>query len=549
MKTPSLHNVSTRSALRIAKSGLRPFHRFHETLFRYPEIAQRRIRNRIVRRLAQTEYGAHLKVRGPQDFERIPVVDYEDIDVWLTRQRRSGGPVLTPDPILFYEKTSGSSADAKYIPYTAALRSSFTRMFLLWVADILLYGKRSLSTGKTYISISPSFSHEAANAHDVPVGMKDDSEYLSSALQPLMRLFLVCNSEIADAANVDTFRRATCRALVLNSGLEVISVWNPTFLSVLLQEIEENRVDYRRLLLGQGDFRRAELLMRSPLPWEALWPELRLISCWDAASARFPATRLAQAFPNTWMQGKGLLSTEAPISIPWLQADAQLPLLSEIWLELECENGALIAIEEAREGHEYGVVVSQLGGLYRYRLGDRVRVGPRYANTPSLVFVGRESATSDLVGEKLHEAFVERALLPLFGERSFFMLVPLPGKEPHYALIVDPAEGSMQQRFPAAEEMLAKVDRALSSSFHYGHARALGQLYPPRLCIWPAAARDTHHLFGERLRRLGDLKPSVLWTKTLTETQQNEIRKRTKSFDDTNGCKTSGDRREHAAWA
>lgn len=548
MSPAALKTWSTRSALGMARHALRPLHAFQDALFRAPELAQRRIRNRIVRRLAKTEYGASLGVRSVRDIKRIPVVDYDDLAPWLERQRRCAGPVLTPDPILFYEQTSGSSAAAKLIPYTAALRRSYTHMFLLWVADILLHGKRGLSSGKTYISISPSFDRERQAVQGVPVGTTDDSEYLSALLQPLMRLFWVASDEISRAAGPKAFRQATCKALLSNADLEVMSIWNPTFLLVLLDEIEENRDLYRQLLLEQGEGHRANLMLETDIHWEKLWPELRLISCWDAAAARFSAKRLAQKFPNTWMQGKGLLSTEAPISMPWIQAGTHLPLLSEIWLELERNDGELVPIEEASVGEEYGVVVSQLGGLYRYRLGDRVHVGERYQNTPSLVFVGRDSATSDMVGEKLHEAFVERSLLPLLGEHEFFLLVPMPGRTPHYVLILEPDARAIRGDFSMGADLMEAVDRALSASFHYRHARALGQLHAPRLCIWPAASKETHQLQGEELLRVGNLKPNVLLTKNLGRHLRAEILRRTKTNEYTGACAPSAPARETASW-
>ena len=54
---------------------------------------------------------------------------------------------------------------------------------------------------------------------------------------------------------------------------------------------------------------------------------------------------------------------------------------------------------------EYDIVLTQHGGLYRYRIGDRVRVTRFYQATPCLEFVGRSDAVCDLTGEKLHERF------------------------------------------------------------------------------------------------------------------------------------------------
>ena len=57
-------------------------------------------------------------------------------------------------------------------------------------------------------------------------------------------------------------------------------------------------------------------------------------------------------------------------------------------------------LEKLRKGNEYEVVVTTSGGLWRYRLGDRVLVDGFVQKTPSLRFLGRPGNVSDLFGEK-----------------------------------------------------------------------------------------------------------------------------------------------------
>jgi hypothetical protein len=94
--------------------------------------------------------------------------------------------------------------------------------------------------------------------------------------------------------------------------------------------------------------------------------------------------------------------------VPLVQAGGNLPLIDEVFLELEDGEGGLHLLEEAEDGADYGLLVTQAGGLLRYRLGDRLRVCGRHRDTPLLEFIGRADAVSDLVGEKLGEAFVAR---------------------------------------------------------------------------------------------------------------------------------------------
>ena len=109
------------------------------------------------------------------------------------------------------------------------------------------------------------------------------------------------------------------------------------------------------------------------------------------------------------VQGKGLLATEAPMTIPLIKAQGCVPVLNEVFFEFE-HQGNIYHLHELELGKVYSIIISQKGGLYRYRIGDRVRVTHYYLKTPCLEFLGRTETTSDLVGEKLHEDFVQDTL-------------------------------------------------------------------------------------------------------------------------------------------
>ena len=55
----------------------------------------------------------------------LPIVTYDDIEPFIERVCAGESNVLTSEPVLMVEKTSGSTAAAKYIPYTRSLRRQF----------------------------------------------------------------------------------------------------------------------------------------------------------------------------------------------------------------------------------------------------------------------------------------------------------------------------------------------------------------------------------------------------------------------------------------
>jgi len=489
-----------RAVVKAFGAALAPAARRFEAALADPAAAQERVRDDIAGRIARTEYGRSLGVRGLADFARVPVVDHDDLAGWLDRQRAEEGAVLTPDPVLFYEKTSGSSGPAKYIPYTAGLRRSFSRAFAIWAHDLIARGPR-FASGRIYLAVSPSFAHEQATARGVPVGMADDRDYLDGWLRRLLSPFWV-GLGLDRERDPERFKRRTAMALLACADLEVISVWNPSFLTVHLDLIAARRDFFAAGLGLRGERLRA--LLADPIDWRRVWPRLALISCWTSAAAARPAARLGALFPGVLVQGKGILATEAPLTIPYLPAGGYLPLLDEIYLELE-SGGALAPLAAARPGERYGVVVSQKGGLVRYRLGDLVEVTHMHRGVPCLDLVGRMGGVSDLVGEKLSEPFVRSAIGALeLGESGFATLVPVrQDRRDRYVLALDRAARP-------AGELARDLDGALARAHHYAQARALGQLSAAAVWVSPGAPEALARFHMRRGMKWGDIKPAAL---------------------------------------
>lgn len=460
---------------------------------------QRELLRSIVTASSTTGYAQSLGLRGDADIEafrgRVPIVDYAAFAPWIERQRTGETRAVSAGRLRCYEPTSGSGGARKWIPYNDALLGSFRSLFAIWADDLLRHRLRP-RTGRVFISVSPAFG--------APRGLDDDRDYLSPPLRALLGRFLVNVPPARGAESIEAFRLRLATALVGCAGLEVISVWNPSYLMLVLDIIESRD---SRLLHALPPQRRALLEGSGAVPWTALWPRLQLVSCWDRAAAGSPARALAGRLPQAFLQGKGLLATEAPISVPLEAAGGCVPLVDEVFLEFEDAAGACHLLHELEYGRDYALIVTQRGGLLRYRLGDRVRVAGRYRSAPLLDFVGRADAVSDLVGEKLHEDLVASALSAVRGnaaDGAFDCVLPvLPDHGvAHYVWLCDGAEVT------AAEAL----DRELQAGLRYAEARALGQLGAPHVIAHPAMRRRVHDALVESGLSAGDIKERALIT-------------------------------------
>jgi hypothetical protein len=204
------------------------------------------------------------------------------------------------------------------------------------------------------------------------------------------------------------------------------------------------------------------------------------------------------------MQGKGLLSTEAAVTIPLCSAPTPVPLVNDVFLEFARPDGTTALLHELEDGEEVGVVVSQLAGLTRYRTHDRVRVQGHVGTTPCLRFVGRDGVVSDLVGEKLNEAFVRRAIERAVGPETFATLVPVAdgGGRGYVCLVERPGDHT--------GDLALRIEHELDTAFQYHQARQHGQLDPVEVAWVPDLRTRYDALWLARGLTWGDIKYQTL---------------------------------------
>jgi len=165
-------------------------------------------------------------------------------------------------------------------------------------------------------------------------------------------------------------------------------------------------------------------------------------------------------------------------------------------------------VHQLETDEDYDVVLTTGGGLYRYKLGDRVRVTGRIGAVPSIEFAGRSDRVSDRFGEKLSDEFVTSVVAKLFASAApprFVMLTPETRADGvAYTLLVEPSNDLPGDLEPALET-------ALRQNPHYAWCVDLGQLRPARVVrVGPHAERAYLDVCVARGQRLGDIKPTAL---------------------------------------
>lgn len=524
---------------------------------------QKNVLSRIIYNNTQTVFGhSHhfFSIKNiPQYQSRVTLSVYEDYIPYIDLIIQGEQNVLTAEPVLILEPSSGSTSSSKYIPYTKGLREDFRNGLAPWIFN-LLNNRRRLLLGSAFWSISPNTLVKKKDSK-VPIGFGDDTGYFGSAERWLLGHILAVPGLVSHIDNMDTYRYVTLLFLLRDKYLAFISVWNPTFLTLLLeplrswfpQLIQDIRagtmttpgildVELKKQLLKScgPDQKRADELAGLYSSWtdrgfssqskkflsKDIWPRLSLISCWADSHASTRIQELKEWFPNVEIQPKGLLATEGMISFPLMgKKGSALSLRSHFFefieLEDDKENGGvdIKLAHQLEDGKSYSVVITTRGGLYRYKLSDIIRVVGFEKQCPLVQFIGKEDKISDLTGEKLNELHVAKILTDAFKQYSleptFFLLAPEKDNNNGtyaYTLFLELNKNgvTLQKTFSL---LIKEVEQRLEDNYHYAHCIRLKQLLPARLFLIQENNQsaqiylDTCQKNGQKI---GQIKPAVL---------------------------------------
>lgn len=473
-------------------STIRDTARFEEAL-RKPRQAQEHVLQQTLRLLSPTPRGEAFDFRCVTDLTTLqqttPPTGYDALAPWIQKAQRGETRCLTRQPIRRLIPTSGSTSACKLIPYTDALQRQFNAGIRPWINDLF---KRhpSLANGPMYWSISPAMDFETQEDDRLPIGFDNDTAYLGRWSQRLVQSTLAVPDSVRNLHCIEDFRHTTLWWLLQANNLRLISVWHPSFWMLLmenmesqwLQLLEDLRTGTCRSVNGQilatsspaSKQQICRLKNAQPNNWHAIWPKLEVISAWADASSAGPFEKLKTQSAGVSVEPKGVVSTEAMVSIPY-QGTFPLCVASHV-IELRDEQGKCHSVDCVDIGGVYEPVITTGGGLFRYATGDRVRITGRLHQTPTVRLLGRSDAVSDLCGEKLSEWQVLEAINEIFpGETRpcFVMLAPQSTAAPtSYCLWLSP--DAWHKRPNAA----AEIDQQLQQNPHYDWARRLGQITP-----------------------------------------------------------------------
>ena len=398
---------------------------------------------RILKWGEKTEFGREhhfSEIKTVADYRKfVPMADYAAFDPYIQRMINNEKNVLTSLPLVGYAQSSGSVGKRKFVPLTQpdiniSTKYTVTRMLALADKYHRRHSGRGLraARGPAYDDFLPN-GLLCSNVPDV-AGRQLGFLYPYFINVPFNHLFNV--------KEID-FRYINARlALEDKNTLFLFSVFFKD-VSDYMRFLEKN---WRQLT---DDIERgviSELARATPETKQKLEKVIRPMPARAAELRRefekgFDETIIRRIWPNMSVFSGIGTSTFAPFSalvrkatrgVPFdfsiygaseglfaacdeLESPQQLLLVDSCYYEFIPveEPNRVLSLDELEVGSEYEVVITNLSGLYRYRIRDIVKVLGYRNQCPYVQFARREGQLLNLTGEKTTEAHVSAVVREL----------------------------------------------------------------------------------------------------------------------------------------
>lgn len=496
----------------------RAHHQFYCKHIHDAASVQQRCLTDYIQRNKKTEFGQqhHFgNIKNYKDFAKyVPIIeDYEVLRPYMDAIAAGKLNILTQEKTLFFESTSGSTAQSKLIPYTQTLKNEFQKAVGAWMCD-LNFQNAACFSGQSYWSLSPALKKNDYTDGGISVGIQDDTAYFNPISAVLLKqIMAVSSSTLLKIEDATAFYTATLQQLLAKDELSFISVWSPVFF-LQLDQFLKNNFDFILKNIVTSHTRSDKLIYwcKNGYQWHDLFPKLALVSCWTDAQAGLWIPEVKQRLGNVAIQGKGLLATEGVTTIPFGHGDPVLAYTSHFFEFRNLLTSEILLLENLQIGENYEVILTTGGGLYRYATKDIVQMTGKVGACPRLKFQGRNSAIVDMVGEKLHERHVYQAIIdglkkyPLQHKGIFLYAVKEVYQARYQVLIACENDYYIN-------DFLKYLEKSFCQNPYYEQARQLGQLLPLEAIKLPTDFGVTlsNHYKKQKQIRDGDVKLPLLF--------------------------------------
>ncbi len=372
----------------------------------------------ILDRHSQTRFGKdnnYANIRNYEQFsETVPLHDYYTMKpYWEQIHANPELPIITSDPVIWYVQSSGSTGRPKALPLSKAGLNDYTGGSMLFLMSFInaKEGNNRVFDGTMLTFAAPA---KMGEINGIPLGYMTgiSREMIANAL---LKKLIKPGEEIFNMTEMGAKLWAYAKYAVTEN---ITSLGGIT--TLIFAFIRRMQSEYGPSLLEEFKGTNHEARIREALSDDGkldlnvLWPNLIMVGATGVDADPFKPW-LKRTLPkatlwDNYAGSEGLYGTTLLDN-----TDNGIQLLPHINYfefipesEIEKHDPTVIPLSEVKKGHRYEMVLTNLMGYTRYRIGDVMTF--KDTDPYSVHRIGRKGKSVNLTGEKLSDAHVTEGM-------------------------------------------------------------------------------------------------------------------------------------------
>lgn len=429
-----------------------------------------------------TDHG-YESIKTPEQFsEQVPLYDYHSMAPYFSRVKQTPElPIVTADPVVWYVQSSGSTGKPKALPISKAGMRDYSNGTTLAMMSFINAGKehRRVFDGTILSFAAPA---RLGEINGVPVGYMSGiaKEMAASAL---LRRLVKPGVEVFNMTEIEEKLWAYAKVAVQENITGLIGI---TTLSLAFIRKMQNEYGTRLLKEFRGT-KHEERIRKSlnddgTLNLEALWPNLIMFGATGVDADPYKSW-IKETLPQSVLWDN-YAASEGLYGVTLLDnTDSGIQLLTHTnYFEFIPENEIdkdvpkVIPLSEVKKGYRYEMVLTNMMGYTRYRVGDMLTF--KETDPYSVFRIGRKGRVVNLAGEKLTDAHVNEGIAAACrrtGARlaDYTVLGSINGSRAYYTI-----SAMFQNEIELAEFARAFDDAVGANNGEFKHSLEFGALDP-----------------------------------------------------------------------
>lgn len=391
----------------------------------------------ILRINSRSEFGNKFgfkDINSVEDFKmKVPLTQYVDYEEYIERMAKGEKSILTVENVQYFGHTSGTTGKQKLIPVTKSSRKIVSKYMALltnkicydnfkekWnygrglmIVDIIMttYTEGGIPICSGTSGGMNAIRHILPYLYTSPIEVmkikdKEAALYLH-LLFALKETSLLYISGVFISNVLDLFR------VLESKHQELVRDIRRGQISRNLNINENTRKHLNKLLspnASRADQLESEFKKGFKGISRRIWPNLAYIATVTGANFSIYDDKVNYYTDSLPIYSPAYAATEAMIGInPYASKIRYVIIPDTAFYEFipikegQEESKNIFTLDQLKVGEKYEIVITNYAGLYRYRIGDVIKVVDFYNNAPEVEFLYRKNQLLNMVSEKTNE--------------------------------------------------------------------------------------------------------------------------------------------------